>query len=55
MAERLRTGQIRGKSLELGIATEAEIDQMAESWEQWSNTEDAGLGIMNGEVIIQKR
>ncbi|CAM1501186.1 Fc.00g103480.m01.CDS01 [Cosmosporella sp. VM-42] len=55
MAERLRTGHMRGKSLELGIATEAEISQMADAWEEWAGTDDASLGIMNGEIIIQKK
>lgn len=54
MTERLRTGQMRSKSLELGIATEADIDRMADAWEEWNNTDDASLGIMNGELIIEK-
>ncbi|KAF4981273.1 hypothetical protein FZEAL_2899 [Fusarium zealandicum] len=55
MRERLISGQMRGKSLELGIATENELDEMAEAWEKWDDAEDATLGIMNGELLINKK
>ncbi|KAK7408533.1 hypothetical protein QQX98_009294 [Neonectria punicea] len=55
MMERLRDGQMRGKAIELGIATEQEIDDMANAWDEWSKTDDATLGIMNGEVLVDKK
>ena len=55
MIQRLQTGQMRGKGLELGITTEGDIDNMIEAWRQWIETDEATLGIMNGEVIIHKR
>lgn len=54
MIQRLQTGQMRGKGLELGITTEEDIDKMIEGWKQWITTDEATLGIMNGEVIIHK-
>jgi hypothetical protein len=54
MAERSRQGQARVKAIELGLATEEEMDEMATSWEEWSETDGASLGIMNGELIIKK-
>ncbi|KAL2126226.1 hypothetical protein VTI74DRAFT_1401 [Chaetomium olivicolor] len=54
MIERLRTGQIRGKGIELGITTEEGVEEMIKGWQEWIETGDATLGIMNGEVIIKK-
>jgi hypothetical protein len=54
MIERLRTGQMRGKGLEMGIVTEEGIQEMIKAWEEWIETADATLGIMNGEVIVTK-
>lgn len=52
MIERLRTGQMRSKGIEMGITTEGEVDGMIEAWKQWIATDEATLGIMNGEVIV---
>ncbi|KAK4120099.1 S-adenosyl-L-methionine-dependent methyltransferase [Parathielavia appendiculata] len=54
MIERLKTGQMRSKGIEMGITTEQEIEDMIKAWREWVETEDATLGIMNGEVIIKK-
>lgn len=54
MMERLRNGPMRSKALELGMATERGIEEMIEAWGTWTVTEDAVLGIMNGEAIIHK-
>ncbi|KAF7546298.1 hypothetical protein G7046_g9337 [Stylonectria norvegica] len=55
MAERIRGGNMRFKAVEMGIATEEDIETMAKAWEEWSEIGDASLGIMNGEVIVEKR
>ncbi|KAK4154057.1 methyltransferase [Chaetomidium leptoderma] len=55
MIERLRTGQMRDKGIELGITTEEGIDEMVEGWQEWIEAADATLGIMNGEVIVIHR
>ncbi|KAF5018233.1 hypothetical protein F66182_9796 [Fusarium sp. NRRL 66182] len=55
MKDRLLGGFMRDKSVEMGIATEAELDDMAKAWEQWIETDDASLGIMNGELLITKK
>lgn len=54
MIQRLRDGPMRSRALELGIATEDELDQMVKGWEEWIVTDDATLGLMNGEVIVKK-
>ena len=54
MIERLRNGPMRVKALELGFASEKGIDEMIEAWQKWMVTDDAVLGLMNGEAIIRK-
>ncbi|KAL2186886.1 S-adenosyl-L-methionine-dependent methyltransferase [Thermothelomyces heterothallicus CBS 203.75] len=55
MINRLRTGQMRDKGIELGIVTEEGIEEMIKAWEEWIGADDATLGIMNGEVIWKKK
>lgn len=52
MIERIKTGQMRQKARELGIATEQDMDAMISAWEQWIEDDSAVLGIMNGEILI---
>ncbi|CCC11148.1 hypothetical protein SMACR_03852 [Sordaria macrospora] len=54
MIERLRTGQMRQKGIELGLTTEEGVEEMVEGWKRWIEREDAMLGIVNGEVIVRK-
>ncbi|KAK1775999.1 hypothetical protein QBC45DRAFT_395583 [Copromyces sp. CBS 386.78] len=54
MIERLRTGHMRTKGLELGLTTEEAVEEMIEGWKEWMIREDATLGIVNGEVIVRK-
>lgn len=54
LAERARNGGMRKKALEMGIATEASLDAMAQAWDEWVETEDACIGCMHGEILIQK-
>ncbi|KAK0304273.1 hypothetical protein LTR54_017004 [Friedmanniomyces endolithicus] len=54
MAERCRRGGGRDKALEMGIATEADFESMAEAWAEWQAAEDACHGMMHGEILIRK-
>ncbi|KAI1609009.1 S-adenosyl-L-methionine-dependent methyltransferase [Exophiala viscosa] len=54
MTEYLRGGRMRAAILAKGLAEEAEIDEMAEAWEDWATQDDAILAMMQGEIIIQK-
>ncbi|KAK4096352.1 hypothetical protein N658DRAFT_501689 [Parathielavia hyrcaniae] len=54
MIERLRTGQMRSKGIEMGITTEEAIESMIKAWREWIETEDTTLGIVNGEVTIKR-
>lgn len=55
MKERSLSGFAREKAMEMGTATGDELDEMAKAWEQWIETDDASLGLMNGEALITKR
>lgn len=55
MRERLIGGHTRRKSLELGISTESELDEMAQAWQDWAGTDDATFGLVNGQVLIEKK
>lgn len=52
MAIGCETGPRKEKALELGIATEEELGQMAGGWREWAKAEDGWFGCMHGEAII---
>lgn len=54
MIARLRTGQMRTKGIQLGITTEAGIEDMIKGWQEWMEAKDATFGITSGEVIVKK-
>jgi hypothetical protein len=42
--DRILGGEMRKKALELGVATEAELDEMGAEWQRWIEIEDATCG-----------
>lgn len=54
-AERAKNGQMRSKAIELGLATEEEMDAMIDAWYRWAETEDSMLAIMNGQALVDIR
>ncbi|RYP46595.1 hypothetical protein DL768_007217 [Monosporascus sp. mg162] len=54
MAERIRSGEMRKKAIELGLITDSDVEEMAAGWEAWAERDDASLGMMHGEILIQK-
>ncbi|KAK3643064.1 hypothetical protein LTR56_010438 [Elasticomyces elasticus] len=54
MAERIKKGGMRDKALQMGIATEADCENMAQAWEKWQAAEDACHGSLHGEILIRK-
>lgn len=55
MAERIRNGEMRKKGFATGLLThDDQVEEMATAWEEWAKRDDASLGIMHGEIIIQK-
>lgn len=52
--DRFKNGALRKKALEMKIATEAELDEMAEEWQRWMDTDDACSGTIHGEILVRK-
>ncbi|OQO07519.1 hypothetical protein B0A48_07216 [Cryoendolithus antarcticus] len=52
--DRIRGGAMRSKALELGIASEAEMEEMAREWERWIENVDGCCGSLHGELLVQK-
>lgn len=46
---------MRSRAIELGLATEEEMDAMIDAWYRWAETEDSMLAIMNGQAIVDVR
>lgn len=53
--DRIKSGEMRKKALELGLATEAELDEMGAEWQRWMDTEDAVCGTIHGQILVRKR
>lgn len=43
---------MRSKAIELGLATEQEMNAMVDAWYRWAEAEDSMLAIMNGQAIV---
>lgn len=52
--DRILGGEMRKKALELGIASEAEMDEMGAEWQRWMDAEDATCGMIHGQIIVRK-
>ena len=52
--DRVLNGEMRKKALDLGVATEAELDEMGAEWQRWIDTEDATCGTIHGQLLITK-
>jgi 2-polyprenyl-3-methyl-5-hydroxy-6-metoxy-1,4-benzoquinol methylase len=52
--DRILGGEMRKQALELGLATEAEMDEMGAEWQRWIDAEDAMLGLILGQIIVRK-
>jgi hypothetical protein len=46
---------MRKKALELGVATEMELDGMGDEWRRWMDTPDATCGTIHGQLLVTKR
>jgi hypothetical protein len=54
MVNLIRGGRARKFFLEAGLATENDLEDMAKAWEEWKERDDTSLGMMQGEILIQK-
>jgi hypothetical protein len=53
MIGRFREGEIRDRAIRTGLATEEGMDAMIDGLERWMGCEDASMGLMHGEIIIE--
>ena len=50
-ADRVSTTALGRRAVELGLATEPELTEMAEGWRRWSSVPDAWFAVLHGEVL----
>jgi len=46
---------MRRLALKEGFLSEDDLEAMACDWATWAASEDASLGMMHGEILIQKQ
>ncbi|GAA5873945.1 hypothetical protein JCM3774_004047 [Rhodotorula dairenensis] len=54
-AGRTESSDFARKAVELGYATEFELQEMAEAWRRWGAQDGAWYGYLHGELIAQKQ
>ena len=54
MIQQVREGRLRKRGLEAGLVTENDLDEMVKAWKEWETRDDATLGMLQGEILIQK-
>jgi SAM-dependent methyltransferase len=52
-AERCESSDLAGQAVDYGIATAAELAELAAGWREWSATDDGVFVVMHGEVIAR--
>lgn len=50
-ADRVSSTALGRRAVELGLATEADLDAMADAWRAWARTPDAWFAVLHGEVL----
>jgi len=53
-ASRIRSGGMSQKAVDLGLATDADFEQMARDWEAWAEKEESIYASMHGEILVRK-
>jgi len=52
-AERVTTSRFAARALELGVATQQDLDRCADAWREWVEAPDAWFAILHGEVLAR--
>jgi SAM-dependent methyltransferase len=50
-AERISTTRLADQAIEQGLATRAELDDLAAAWHAWAATDDAWFAVLHGELL----
>lgn len=54
MIDRVSGGRVRKLGLDSGLVTENILEEIGKAWEEWRDKDDSNIGMMHGEVLIQK-
>jgi len=52
-ADRITNSAIAGRAVDLGLATTADLDDMAAAWRRWAAAADGWFAVVNGEVLAR--
>ena len=50
-AQRIRAGATGKQAVSMGLATEADLEEMAKAWEEWASAEDACFGELSSALL----
>jgi SAM-dependent methyltransferase len=50
-ADRVETTALGARTVELGLATPADLTEMAEAWRTWAGSDGAWFGVLHGEIL----
>lgn len=54
MVDALSKGRLRSVGLSTQLATEDDLQEMVDAWEEWATSDGAILGMLHGEILIRK-
>jgi hypothetical protein len=54
MIKEIQGHRWRNAGIKAGITTEQDLDEMAKAWDEWSDSDEASLAMMQGEILVQK-
>jgi ubiquinone/menaquinone biosynthesis C-methylase UbiE len=52
-AERMVASDLAGQAVELGAATESELEEVAAGWRRWAEADDAWFSVLHGELLAR--
>jgi len=52
-AERITATSLADRAVELGIATRADLDEIAAAWRRWAADDDAWFAVLHGELLAR--
>lgn len=52
-ADRVRVSSFAGQALDRGLASQAELDEVAAAWNAWTESEDGWFAVPNAEIICR--
>jgi SAM-dependent methyltransferase len=52
-AERIGGSPLARQAVEYGLATQAELDELAAGWRRWAASDDGWFGVLHGEIVCR--